>query len=160
MNLRNTRILWVVFTTTILIFIQNSCKAPNYKQLVGEWEIKEFHVVVRDYLDELMIDTVLQDCGKFVFYKVDDFSKKENKGKIKGYVMKPVYLSVNGAYQFYPEQSWFEGKAREPEIAGNDIDFWFSGLTKYTVIERDGDKLTATFNSGSRYNETVVIVKK
>lgn len=160
MNLKRARILWVILATTILIFFQNACKAPNYKQLVGEWEIKEFHVVMRDYLDQLVIDTVLKDCGKFVFYKVDDFSRKENKGKIKGYVVKPVYLMVNGVYEFYPEQSWFEGDAREPLIAGNDIDFWFAGLTKYTVTKREGDKLTATLKMGSMYTETVVIVKK
>jgi hypothetical protein len=128
--------------------------------LVGEWNIDEFHVVIKDHTGKLMIDTTLKNCGKFVFYKVDEFSKKENKGKIKGYVEKPSYVKVENTYVFLPEKSWFEGTAREPHMVGDDIEFWFSGLTSYAVTEKQGNTLTAEFEQGYMYKETVVLTKK
>ncbi|MCC7298753.1 MAG: hypothetical protein IT244_10515 [Bacteroidia bacterium] len=154
-----TRICLLMFVGIVLIAIQ-ACKAPNYKQLVGEWEINEFHVVIKDNSNNLLKDTTLKNCGRFVFYKVDDFSKKENKGKIKGFVEKPVYLNVNGVQRFIQGKSWFEGEARKPEIVGNDIEFWFSGLTIYKVSERDGNKLTLYFDGGPSYQENLIVTKK
>lgn len=137
-----------------------SCKAPTYKQLVGEWDILEFHLVQKDQNGKLMTDTTLLNCGEFVFYKVDDFSKKENKGKIKGYVEKPSLELINGTRVFLPQKSWFEGTARKPEMIGDDIEFWFSGLTRYTITERDGNTIKAHFDGGPSYQETIVIKKK
>lgn len=152
---------WKNFIPVIMcLMFLYGCKSPNYKQLVGEWNIDEFHVVIKSQTGKLIIDTTMKNCGKFVFYKVDEFSKKENKGKIKGYVEKPAYVRVGNANVFLPEKMWFEGTAREPQIIGNDIEFWFWGLTPYTVTERNGKTLKAYNEQGDSYQETVVLTKK
>lgn len=142
------------------LFYISACKAPTYKQLVGKWNIDEFHVVIKNQNGGLMADTTFLDCGEFVFYKVDEFSKKENKGKIKGYVEKPSYELVNGVNVFLPERSWFEGTARKPNTVGDDIEFWFSGLTSYTVTERNGNTIKAFIVKGDSYKEFIVLTKK
>lgn len=137
-----------------------ACTAPHYKQLVGVWNIDEYHITIRNNNGQLMKDTVMKNCGRFEFYKVDDGKRKDNKGKIRGYVIKPEWIRVNNTYFFVPGHAWFEGTAREPQIIDDKIEFWFSGLTPYQVTKKEGNTIHCEVAHGNSETEKFILTKQ
>ncbi len=148
---------WVVLLL-LIVFVR--CNAPNYKKIVGNWNIDELKAVVTNEQGNILADTTFKNCGEFVFFKITEGLTKDRKGKIQGFVNEPQDIISNGSLIWTSGHWFFEGSTREPQQFGNDIEMMNYTLQTYKVTHRNGKTLTLEHTSWDNTHKQVYKITK